>query len=248
MKPLITVLLTLLALAATAETLPLEKIKLPPGFAIELWARVDNAREMALGRHGTDGGTVFVGSLRAGKVHAVRFGANLKVTRVAQIAEGLQLPAGVAYRAGSLYVSAVSRILRYDDIEARLDEPPVPSVVTDKLPSETHHGGKFIAFGPDGKLYVPVGAACATASASTGSRRPASYGSPTTDAICSATTRRPTSSTTRPAPACILATHGATAAICPTRNTVHSIAAASSPRRRKSSPRTRPRWACAFTT
>jgi len=160
MKPLIALVWTLLAFTATAETLPLERIKLPPGFAIELWARVDNAREMALGRQGANGGTVFVGSMRAGKVHAVRYAADLKVTRVVQIAAGLQLPAGVAYRDGSLYVSAVSRILRYDEIEARIDEPPLPSVVTDKLPSETHHGWKFIAFGPDGKLYVPVGAPC----------------------------------------------------------------------------------------
>jgi len=160
MKPLIALALMLLTLTATAETLPLERIKLPPGFAIELWARVDNARELALGKHGADGGTVFVGSMRAGKVHAVQFGTDLKVTRVSRIAAGLQLPVGVAYRDGSLYVSAVSRILRYDDIERRLDDPPAPTVVTDQLPAETHHGWKFIAFGPDGKLYVPVGAPC----------------------------------------------------------------------------------------
>nr|WP_275983146.1 PQQ-dependent sugar dehydrogenase [Propionivibrio soli] len=70
------------------------------------------------------------------------------------------MPSGVAYRDGRLYVGAVNRILRYDDIDNRLDDPPQPVVVTDKLPSETHHGWKFIAFGPDGKLYVPVGAPC----------------------------------------------------------------------------------------
>ena len=149
--------------AVAAEQLPLDSIKLPPGFSIELWARVDNARQMALGRHGKDvggGGTLFVGSMRAGKVHAVRFAADYQATQVIRLAEGLQLPVGVAYRDGSLYVSAVSRILRYDDIEQRLEHPPTPVVVTDKLPTETHHGWKFIAFGPDGKLYVPVGAPC----------------------------------------------------------------------------------------
>ena len=152
------VILTFASRFAVAADLPLEQIKLPPGFAIELWARVDNARQMTLGRAG--GGTVFVGSTQAGKVHAVRFDAGYKVQSVTTVASGIQLPAGVAYKDGSLYVSAVSRILRFDDIERRLDNPPAPVVVTDKLPTETHHGWKFIAFGPDGKLYVPVGAPC----------------------------------------------------------------------------------------
>src|SRR4029077_15224216 len=69
-------------------------------------------------------------------------------------------PAGVAFRNGALYVSAISRILRYDDIESRLDNPPAPAVVRDSVPTDGHHGRKFIAFGPDGKLYVPVGAPC----------------------------------------------------------------------------------------
>jgi glucose/arabinose dehydrogenase len=146
--------------AASATELPLDRIKLPPGFAIELWARVDNARQMALGRHDGRGGTLYVGSMRAGKVHALRFDADYRVRSVTVIASGLHLPVGVAYRDGSLYVSAVSRILRYDNIDQRLDRPPAPAVVTDSLPTETHHGWKFIAFGPDGKLYVPVGAPC----------------------------------------------------------------------------------------
>ncbi|WP_299070306.1 PQQ-dependent sugar dehydrogenase [Accumulibacter sp.] len=157
---LLTVALALLPWSTQAARLPLERISLPPGFAIEVWAQVDNARQMALGAHDAKGGTLFVGSMRAGKVHAVSFDASFKAQRVTVIASGLQLPVGVAYRAGSLYVSAVSRILRYDDIERRLEHPPTPAVVTDRLPGETHHGWKFMAFGPDGKLYVPVGAPC----------------------------------------------------------------------------------------
>ncbi len=153
-------LLASLSTTAPGADLPLERIKLPPGFAIELFARVDNARQMALGRVDGNGGTLFVGSMRAGKVHALRFGAGFKVQGVSVVASGLQLPVGVAYRDGSLYVSAVNRILRFDDIERRQDQPGAPVVVTDRLPSETHHGWKFIAFGPDGKLYVPVGAPC----------------------------------------------------------------------------------------
>lgn len=150
----------LISMTVAAAELPLDRINLPPGFAIEVWARVDNARQMTLGRHDNRGGTLFVGSMQAGKVHAVSYGADFKVQRVNLIASGLKLPVGVAYREGSLYVSAVSRILRYDDIEQRLADPPAPELVTDNLPIETHHGWKFIAFGPDGKLYVPVGAPC----------------------------------------------------------------------------------------
>jgi glucose/arabinose dehydrogenase len=98
--------------------------------------------------------------MQAGKVHAVSFDADFKAQRVTLLASGLQLPVGVAYKEGSLFVSAVNRILRYDDIERRLENPPAAVLVTDRLPGETHHGWKFIAFGPDGKLYVPVGAPC----------------------------------------------------------------------------------------
>ena len=149
-------LLFAVAALAHAQDLPLDKIKLPPGFGIELFARVDNARAMALG---TDN-TLFVGSMRAGKVHAVKFDAAYRATRTHVVAEDLQLPIGVAFRNGALYVSAVSRILRYDDIEKRLSDPPRPVVVRDGFPRETHHGGRFIAFGPDGRLYVAVGAPC----------------------------------------------------------------------------------------
>lgn len=140
---------------AAFDTLPLDKIKLPPGFVIELVARVDNAREMTLGTNGT----LFVGSMGAGKISAVSFPPGAP-PRVTTIASGLTLPLGVAFRDGALYASSVNRILRFDNIEQRLSNPPAPVVVTDKFPSETHHGGKFIAFGPDGKLYVPVGAPC----------------------------------------------------------------------------------------
>jgi len=153
--------LTSLALAlafaapARGDELPLDRIKLPPGFAIEVLARVPQAREMALGARGT----LFAGSL-GGKVYAVVPAKPGAAPAVRTIASGLDRPVGVAFRDGSLYVSAVSRILRFDDIENRLDHPPAPVVVTDRFPTDEHHGWKFIAFGPDGKLYVPVGAPC----------------------------------------------------------------------------------------
>jgi len=142
------------ALAQRGE-LPLEQIKLPPGFRIEVVARVANAREMALGAKGT----LFVGSMQAGKVYAVQLKPGT-LGAVTTIASGLERPVGVAFRDGALYVSAVNRILRYDRIEERLTDSPQPVVVTDRFPSDALHGWKFIAFGPDGKLYVPVGAPC----------------------------------------------------------------------------------------
>jgi len=137
--------------AVAAQPLPLERIQLPPGFRMEVLAAVPNARSLALGPKGT----LFVGSRAGGAVHAVAPDG-----RVFRIADGLQMPNGVAFRDGALYVAEVSRILRFDDIEAKLEAPPQPRLVYDKLPRDVHHGWKFIRFGPDGMLYVPIGAPC----------------------------------------------------------------------------------------
>ncbi|MEX3785685.1 sorbosone dehydrogenase family protein [Paraburkholderia sp. BR14374] len=147
-------LLTAQALTANAA-LPIEKIKLPPGFHIEVLSDdVPSARAMTL----SPKGILYVGS-NDGHVYALEL-RNGRVTGRHVIASGLQMPAGVAWRDGALYVSAVSKIVRFDAIDSHLNDPPKPVVVTDKLPTDTHHGWKFIAFGPDGKLYVPQGAPC----------------------------------------------------------------------------------------
>jgi glucose/arabinose dehydrogenase len=146
------------AVTSAQSALPVDSIKLPPGFAIDVLARVPNARAMTWGASGT----LFVGSAGEGKVYAVTLpaaGAGGDA-RVQVIASGLREPAGVAFRDRALYVSAISRILRFDDIERRLANPPAPVVVNDRLPGDGHHGRKFIAFGPDGKLYVNVGVPC----------------------------------------------------------------------------------------
>ncbi|MGB4843705.1 MAG: sorbosone dehydrogenase family protein [Ferruginibacter sp.] len=135
----------------------LDKIQLPPGFSISVFAEVPNARSMCWGEQGT----LFVGNRSKDKVYAVTDkNKDGKADTVFIIDKGLNMPNGVAFRKGSLYVAEVNRILRYDDIENRLSNPPEPVVVYDKLPTEKHHGWKFIAFGPDDKLYVPVGAPC----------------------------------------------------------------------------------------
>ena len=121
--------LPLMTGTATAQKLPLDKIKLPPGFEISVFAdNVPNARAMALG----DKGTLFVGSMRAGKVYAVR-SRDGKAIETLVVASGLNLPVGVAFRNGALYISAVDRILRLDNIEDNLARPPSPQVVSDRF-------------------------------------------------------------------------------------------------------------------
>ncbi len=136
----------------------LDLINLPEGFSISVYADdVPNARAMRL----SPGGVLFVGSRREGNVYAVvDEDGDYRADRVHTIASGLNMPTGLAWRDGDLYVGAVNQILRYDDIENNLESPPEPVVVVDDLPTDEHHGWKFLAFGPDGKLYVPVGAPC----------------------------------------------------------------------------------------
>ncbi len=133
---------------------PLEKLKLPSGFHISVY--VDNARgarEMAIGAKGT----VFVGSMDPGVVYAIVEHNGVREAKV--IASGLQQPSGIAFRNGSLYVAAGPKIVRLDDIEAKIDAPPMPVVVIDGLPAK-YHSWKFLAFGPDGLMYVSIGSPC----------------------------------------------------------------------------------------
>ena len=140
-----------------AQELPLNQIRLPQGFEISLFARVPNARSMTL----SPKGTLFVGTRTEGNVYALPAQSGEKETRKAvTITHGLNMPNGVAFRNGALYVAEVNRVLRYDDIEAHLNNPPKPVTVNDSFPKDRHHGWKFMAFGPDGMLYVPVGAPC----------------------------------------------------------------------------------------
>ncbi len=149
--------LALVATATAAATPPLSRLRLPPGFHISLYSGdVPAAREITLGTRGT----VFVGSM-SGNVYALTDADHDgRADQVRVIARNLKMPVGVAFHDGDLYVSAVSRILVLRDIEDHLDNPPEPQIVTDKLPSKQHHGWRFIAFGPDGRLYVPIGAPC----------------------------------------------------------------------------------------
>jgi glucose/arabinose dehydrogenase len=140
---------------AARDQLPLDKLKLPPGFHIEVYASgIANARSLRVGRRGT----VFVGSARTDKVHAIIDDDGRR--RVKVLVSGLHRPNGLAYHNGALYIAEVSKISKIDNVEETLDDPPKPTVVYDGLPKDEAHGARFIAVGPDGKLYIAVGQPC----------------------------------------------------------------------------------------
>lgn len=142
--------------APSSASPPLYLIRLPPGFEIEIYAGgVPNARQMAL----SPNGTLYVGTRSEGKVYAIpdadRDGRG---DGVVTIASGLNQPAGVEFHNGSLYVSTIEGVLRYDDIDGRLYDVPSPATVIWGFPKTPEHAWKHIRFGPDGMLYIPVGA------------------------------------------------------------------------------------------
>jgi glucose/arabinose dehydrogenase len=144
----------------TKETVPLaiETIRVPAGFSISLFAEnIENARSMTIS---DDGKTIFVGTRQSGNVYALQdLNGDGKADKTFTLAKGLRMPNGVAFKDGDLYVAEVSRILKFKGIEKQLNNPKY-EVVYDQYPTNAHHGWKYIAFGPDGYLYVPVGAPC----------------------------------------------------------------------------------------
>lgn len=136
----------------------LADIKLPDGFHINYFAvDVDNARSLCMGAKGT----IFVSTRNAGKVYALVDEDNDgRADKKYILAEDMNSPNGVAFLNGSLYVAEISKVWRFDNIEDNLATPPKPVLINDSFPTDGHHGWKYIAFGPDGKLYVPVGAPC----------------------------------------------------------------------------------------
>lgn len=136
----------------------LDQLHLPKGFNISIYAGdVPNARTLTLG----DNGVVYVGTRQQGSVYAVHDTdldgfADMRFL----IAENLYMPNGVAYKDGALYVAETNRIIRFDNITQKLANPPNPVVIYDQLPSDRHHGWKYLRFGPDNKLYTAVGAPC----------------------------------------------------------------------------------------
>jgi glucose/arabinose dehydrogenase len=141
-----------------AAGLPLDSLSLPEGFVIDVYAKdVENARSMCL----SPNNTLYVGNRDKDKVYALRDEDGDGYAEKKYIVfSGGHMPNGVAFKDGDLYIAEVNRILKIEDIESKLANPGQPIVVYDKLPNIEHHGWKYIAFGPDGKLYIPIGAPC----------------------------------------------------------------------------------------
>lgn len=135
-----------------------EKLTLPNKFKIEYFAKnIEGARSMAY----ADNGVLYVGSRRAGKVYAlVDYNGDNKSDDMFEVASGLNSPNGVAYLNGDLYVAEISRIIKFKNIDETYKNDPEYEVLKDDYPKDESHGWKYIAFGPDNKLYVPVGAPC----------------------------------------------------------------------------------------
>ena len=139
-----------------AQEVNLDQLRLPDGFSISVYADVENPRQLALGSNNT----VFVGNLR-GRVYAIiDSNGDGAAEQVNTIAEGLNSPNGVAYYEGDLYIGEINRISKIRDINSKLNTLNQTETLNDSLPNRRHHGFKFLQVGPDGKMYLPVGAPC----------------------------------------------------------------------------------------
>ena len=156
--PVLGFIFLLLVTAVDAASLPVNFVKLPEGFKIHVFAdNIPNARSLEV----SPSGVVYVGNRSKDKVYALKdLDGDYRADKVYILAKGLWSPNGVAFHNGDLYVAEINKILKFENIEKNLSNPPKPVVINDNLPGISHHGWKFIAFGPDGRLYVPVGAPC----------------------------------------------------------------------------------------
>ena len=139
-----------------AADIPVGKFKVPAGFKVELWATgIPGGREIAEG----DGGKFYVGTRGIGRVYEVTDKGSERTSRV--LIDKLSQPSGVAYKDGTLFVASTDKVLRFDGISTKPDVAPVDVTAAFQLPADhVHHHWKYLRFGPDGKLYMPIGAPC----------------------------------------------------------------------------------------
>lgn len=160
MRMLYWLVLTLLSFNSTAQKPEefIDQIKVPSGFKIELFAtEIANARSIAKGPEGI----FFIGTRGEGNVYAlVDTDGDWKADKTHVLATGLNMPNGVAYKDGDLYIAEVSKVSVIRNVADNLLNPGKMETIRDDFPTDRHHGWKYIAFGPDDKLYVPVGAPC----------------------------------------------------------------------------------------
>ena len=140
---LLSVITSCFIFVSSTQSAELDKLILPDGFSIDIYATVKNPRQMSLG----EDGTVYVGSRNSagGRIYALLNPDNeAKATEVVEIDKGLKTPSGLTYKDGNLYVGAISQIWRYNNVDANLKYGIKPELITDKLPTKTHHGWKFL--------------------------------------------------------------------------------------------------------
>jgi glucose/arabinose dehydrogenase len=139
-----------------ASDIPLSKLKMPRGFKAEVWATgVVGGRAMAAS---DDGKKLYVGTRGIGRVYEVTDGGDKRTVRV--VVDKLTQPAGVAFQDGALYVFAIDKVLKFNGIAANPNAQPEDMTAKFDLPKEQHHNWKYVAIGPDNKVYVPFGAPC----------------------------------------------------------------------------------------
>lgn len=156
LKIFCTLMLALISIESSAQNIDVDKLTLPDGFSVSVYAEIENPRQLALGADNT----VFVGSLRGSVWALINPEEDVRANEVVRVAEGLNTPNGVAYHRGDLFVGEINRISKIQNIDAKLNGLQPTETVTDKLPNRRHHGFKFLAIGSDDKIYLPVGAPC----------------------------------------------------------------------------------------
>ena len=149
-------MLALFSVAASAQNVDVDKLTLPDGFSVSVYAEIENPRQLAIGANNT----VFVGSLRGSVWALINPEEDIRAREAVRVAEGLNTPNGVAYHGGDLFVGEIDRISTIQNIDTKLNGVQSTKTVTDDLPNRRHHGFKFLAIGPDDKIYLPVGAPC----------------------------------------------------------------------------------------
>lgn len=156
--------------AAAVHAADMPPLQVPEGFSISVWADdVPNARTLVVDEQGT----VYASSRGKGAVYALQDSdGDGRADRQYVLATGLNMPNGLALHDGALYVAENSRIWKWPDIAGHLSSVPDKVMIRDDLPSDAHHGWRYIAFGPDGKLYLALGAPCNVCEATTLKHQP----------------------------------------------------------------------------
>lgn len=139
-----------------SESFPIQSLQLPANFHIDVFAKIPEARSMSLGEN-----TVFVSTRSAGKIYKIVLNQNKTAAeKIYLLAEKLDSPNGIAFYQNNLFVAEPDRIIRFDNVESRLPDRKKPKVILDNLPNLKGHDWRYIKIGPDGKLYISIGAPC----------------------------------------------------------------------------------------